>query len=442
MGESGEVGEVAEQQPAPAPGGPTDAPPPPPPGATPWAGPRRVRRDTTRGMLGGVAAGLARHLDVDVVWVRLAFVLTTVFVSGFGLVAYVAAWIIIPAGDDAEAGAPGGGARTEPVGRGAAFWTGVGLVALGALLLLDLVLTPLRSRLGIATTGDIVLPLLLIVAGVLVWRAGRDRSGGPSGGHREGEGLGRRVERWTEEVEPRVEAWAERLDARAEAFDARLEERAAARSRSRVAPVTFGAALLTLGTMWLLATLGVAAVTTTRVLAATLLVLGVGLLVGAFRGRGRGLVATGLLLAPVVLVATVAPQLPGGFGALRLDDGGLRIEGEDARAVRPETLAALPGSYEFAAGRATVDLRALTPADVAAAGTTTLDVEFGAGELTVLLPEDVTVDVAVELGIGRVRIAGTETSGVGLDRRTVLDGGAGVLVVRIEQGVGTVTVSR
>lgn len=431
---------MSEQQP----GAASDAPPPPPPGATPWSRPRRVRRDTTRGMLGGVAAGLARHLDVDVVWVRLAFVLSTVFVSGFGLVAYVAAWIIIPVGDDAEAGARGGDAWTGG-GRGAAFWTGVVLVALGALLLLDLLLTPLRTRLGIASSGEILLPLLLIVAGVLVWRAGRDGSGrprGPDGDRPPGEGLGRRVERWAEEAEPRVEAWAERIDARAEAFDARLEQRAATRSRSRVAPVTFGAALLTLGVLWLLATLDVAGVTATRVLAATLLVVGIGLLAGAFRGRGRGLIATGLLLAPVVLLATLAPQLPGGLGALRLDDGGLRIEGEDARAVRPETLAALPGSYEFAAGRATVDLRALTPADVAAAGTTTLDVEFGAGELTVLLPDDVTVDVSVELGLGRVRIAGTETSGVGLDRRTVLDGGVGVLVVRIEQGVGSVTVSR
>ncbi len=427
--------------------------PPPPPGSTPTLGPRRVRRDVAGGMLGGVAAGLARHLGVDVVWVRLAFVLSTVFVSGFGLVAYVAAWIIIPAGDDTEAGAPGR-AWTDRQGRGAAFWTGVALVAVGGLLLLDLLLTPLRDRFGIPPTDEVLLPLLLIGAGLLVWRAGRDgrarRAGADgdrtdrdpaNGDPADGPGLGDRIEAWAEAAEPRVEAWAERLEGRAEAFDARLEARAAARSRSRVAPVTFGAALLTLGVTWLAASLGVAGLTLVRVLAATLLVVGVGLLVGAFRGRGRGLVAAGLLLAPIVLVGVLAPQLPGGLGTWRLDDGGLRVDA-DARTVRPEGLAVLPDEYEFPAGDVTVDLRALDPTDVAAAGTTTLDVEVGAGRLRVLLPDDVTVDVSVELGVGRIRIGGTGSDGVGLERRTVLDGGDGLLVLHIDQGLGTVTVTR
>ena len=39
----------------------------------------RLRRDTEHRMLGGVAAGLARYLDVDVVFVRVAFAVLTVF---------------------------------------------------------------------------------------------------------------------------------------------------------------------------------------------------------------------------------------------------------------------------------------------------------------------------------------------------------------------------
>ncbi len=84
------------------------SPPPPPAGPGTATPPRRIRRDTSEGMLAGVAAGLARHLAVDVVWVRLAFVLTTVLAGGLGLVAYIAAWIIIPEGDDRRQARPDG----------------------------------------------------------------------------------------------------------------------------------------------------------------------------------------------------------------------------------------------------------------------------------------------------------------------------------------------
>ena len=38
--------------------------------------PRRATRDTTDSYLGGVASGLARHLGVPVLWVRVLFVVT------------------------------------------------------------------------------------------------------------------------------------------------------------------------------------------------------------------------------------------------------------------------------------------------------------------------------------------------------------------------------
>ena len=39
---------------------------------------RRATRDTTQPIIGGVAAGLARHLAVPVIWVRVAFLVTAV----------------------------------------------------------------------------------------------------------------------------------------------------------------------------------------------------------------------------------------------------------------------------------------------------------------------------------------------------------------------------
>lgn len=58
------------------------------------AGPRPLLRDpNTR--LGGVASGVAHYVGMDVTLVRLLFVVFTLM-AGWGIVAYVAAWIIVP----------------------------------------------------------------------------------------------------------------------------------------------------------------------------------------------------------------------------------------------------------------------------------------------------------------------------------------------------------
>lgn len=54
-----------------------------------------LRRLTSDRLIGGVASGLARHFDLDVTVVRLAFVLVTLL-GGFGVPLYVAAWLLIP----------------------------------------------------------------------------------------------------------------------------------------------------------------------------------------------------------------------------------------------------------------------------------------------------------------------------------------------------------
>jgi phage shock protein PspC (stress-responsive transcriptional regulator) len=59
----------------------------------------RLRRDMEHRMLGGVAAGVARYLDIDVLFVRLAFAVLTV-IGGSGALIYIAAWLLIPADDE------------------------------------------------------------------------------------------------------------------------------------------------------------------------------------------------------------------------------------------------------------------------------------------------------------------------------------------------------
>lgn len=62
--------------------------------------PRRLARLPSEGRLAGVCAGLAAYLEVDVTWVRLAWVILTIFPGAIigGIVAYLAAWLIIPEG--------------------------------------------------------------------------------------------------------------------------------------------------------------------------------------------------------------------------------------------------------------------------------------------------------------------------------------------------------
>jgi phage shock protein C len=57
---------------------------------------KRLYRSTTNKVIGGVAGGLGDYLDIDPVLIRIAFVVTFFF-GGAGFLAYIIAWIIIPA---------------------------------------------------------------------------------------------------------------------------------------------------------------------------------------------------------------------------------------------------------------------------------------------------------------------------------------------------------
>ena len=74
----------------------------PPPGR----GVRRAARDTQRPIIGGVAGGLARHLAVPVLWVRVAFLLG-VTLGGLGFFLYAGLWLVLPSDSRFETAAPG-----------------------------------------------------------------------------------------------------------------------------------------------------------------------------------------------------------------------------------------------------------------------------------------------------------------------------------------------
>lgn len=61
---------------------------------------RRLHRSKRDSWLGGVGGGLADYFDIDPTLVRIAFVVLAIVSAGTAVVAYIAAWIIIPEGDD------------------------------------------------------------------------------------------------------------------------------------------------------------------------------------------------------------------------------------------------------------------------------------------------------------------------------------------------------
>ncbi|MFZ0493955.1 MAG: PspC domain-containing protein, partial [Acidimicrobiia bacterium] len=85
-----------------------------------------------RGVLGGVAAGIADYFDVEPWLIRLAFFLLT-FAGGFGLLAYLAGWLLIP-----EVGTDESIAERwiRGVSSGPA-WIGIALIVIAILVLLS-----------------------------------------------------------------------------------------------------------------------------------------------------------------------------------------------------------------------------------------------------------------------------------------------------------------
>ncbi len=142
----------------------------------------RLVRAADRRLLSGVAGGLADHLGLDVLLVRVAFVVLTA-VGGFGLVLYGALWVFVPAQgpDDGPAGLasasrggrrPRANVRRDDLGQ---------LVALGAL---GLGLVLLLTRAGWGLPLVVTAPLLIAGAGMaLLWSQAdaSERAGGLAG---------------------------------------------------------------------------------------------------------------------------------------------------------------------------------------------------------------------------------------------------------------------
>ncbi len=122
------------------------------------AGSGPLRRSREDRLAGGVAAGLAARTGFDVTAVRLVLALAAVVTVGWGLVAYVLAWLLTPADGTDESIA----SKARSDGRGISLAIAMASVALVASIILSLLSNGWFS---------FAWPLIISAAGlVLIWR--------------------------------------------------------------------------------------------------------------------------------------------------------------------------------------------------------------------------------------------------------------------------------
>lgn len=348
----------------------------------------RLRRSSTDRHVAGVAGGLGRHLDIDPVILRVAFVVLTL-TGGAGLLFYLACWLIVPTDDD--------GATLDLDGRSRniALWAVTllaGLVTLGALL-------------GDPFPWDhFWVPLPLVVLAVVLWLLlGRNRDRGHPGPEAQGETVARQA-----------------------AVDPQQGHRWQRNPRKRGPKLfwpTMALAALGIGILGMVDVSSVS-VPDSAYPALVVATCAVMLVVGAFWGRAGGLILVGLLATAGTVGATAADHW------------------DEREYVVPATAADLDDSYRMEAGDLILDLRDIE--DLAALDGRTVDIEGGLGRIEVVVPDEgLDVEATATVGgPGHLSIFRSDLGGIDSRRTGTHDGGEGVptLTLDTELGVGEIVV--
>jgi phage shock protein PspC (stress-responsive transcriptional regulator) len=312
---------------------------------------RRLVRTRRGRLIGGVCSGLGAHFDVDPILFRIAFVGLAIF-SGIGIALYLAVLLLVPEE----------GASRAPIHLLRSSWR----IVLGAVV-------------------------VIVAAGIALHAAGRAE-------HRGAWGFGADVGslalvggiamlvwlRLRRPVGKQGHASAGREHGRASA-DRRLF-----RCLAFVTSVVVWAALLALAGAWL-------AGTEAHLAAWAVVAIGAVLVLSAFTGGARWLLAPAVAFAvAVAVIAAAHVDLHGGMGE---------------RTYRPQALGEVRGGYRLGAGRLEVDLRGIAFPP----GETRLHVRLGVGELVVLVPHGVCVATSARIGGGYVGALEGRSGGLDVD---------------------------
>jgi phage shock protein PspC (stress-responsive transcriptional regulator) len=161
--------------------------------------------------------------------------------------------------------------------------------------------------------------------------------------------------------------------------------------RSYLGLIALSASVVVGGLLAILAVAGVD-IPVATVAAAMLAVLAIGLLVGAFRGRAKWLIAPAVILLLVAQAATVIPRAVSGSWGSGVGD----------RVWIPAEPTPLP--YELGAGDAKLRLTNLPM------GPATISAKVGVGTLLVTIRPDTTLVLHGRIGAGDVKLPGTTTT--------------------------------
>ncbi|MES2210472.1 MAG: PspC domain-containing protein [Chloroflexota bacterium] len=373
---------------------------------------RHLRRRTSDRVIGGVAGGLGDYLNVDPILLRVAFAGLMIF-GGAGLVLYVLGWLLIP-----ESGRDDSIAQTalRLVARRTGRLGAATLVIVAVVVISPWVSNRFESfhlptevfwALAIALIG-VVLLLPGHQPGADEPRAfgpGADMGGSVVGTDHPGGGVaGDGAAGWT-----RVSRPAPRV-----------------RERSPLGWYALAGALLAIGVLAVVDTAGSVRVLPGQYFGGGMLALGVGLIIGAWRGRARLLIVLGLAVLP--LAATSA------FLTVPLEGG---VAEND---FKPQNIAEVQGAYRLVAGRLRIDLTDLDAGSAPVA----LTASVGFGEIFVIVPEDAIVEVTGTVQAGQLLLFGRDHTGTGLsDHVAGSDNGSGVaLILTLDVGIGQVQVER
>lgn len=341
----------------------------------------------------GVAGGIARYLDIDPIIVRVLLVVLTFF-GGSSLIVYLAGWVLLP-----EEGTDARPLGFDDRSRSVTLMIAGGVAALAAF----------ADGVG----GEFGFPFPAVVVGlgclmaIAFWQHQRsERQPGAAAPYSAPPPYGERPTAYAAPAGPlpadayatRTASYAARPAARAPAWTPppppprRVDER-------KRGPILFLATLALMAVA--LGSLGVIDLAGTSVAAAAypataLVVVGAMLLLGAFWGRAGGLIAIGLMILPVLVGTAIVD----------------RWDGSQDVTYRPMSASEVQGSYEIQDGRLVLDLTDVRDLE-ALDGRIDLDARFG--EIKVLVPQDVRVEVTAEVtGGGEIDLFDTSTGGFGI----------------------------
>ena len=366
---------------------------------------RLVRRSDGR-LIAGVGNGIAEHFGIDPILVRIGFVVATFF-GGAGVVAYVAAWLLIP--EEGESTSIGERLlREHRWGRIAGF-------ALIGVALLSLV----RPVWGFGGHG--LFAVLLIVGGLYLLSPGFT-------------GRGASTDAPTAPTPPTAPTAASPpLDSTGElAFTQEYPPPAPtptpprAKRRGGLGAMTFGVLCIGGGVVGLLLANDYS-IEPEYVFAGGLLIVGAALVLSTWFGRSFVLIPLGLVLAGLMSISTLIDvPITGGVGEKR---------------VTPLTVAQLEDEYHHGIGELRLDLHEL---DLEPGSVHTIKATLGIGGLHVRVPRDATVEVHGHAGLGELRLFAEREGGIRVDRDTTVSA-AGEnpprIVLDVEVGMGEVRVS-